>query len=164
MNQQTPTPSDSLLSISKIQEQLNALNRKMDIILGKLSNNGGAPKPNYSPVPVSANIPTTINPPSQKMMYKVICADCKKECSIPFKPVADRPVYCKECFALRRSGQTPRVNVPVKSSPVAVPAPVKAAKKPAVKKAAAKPAVGGSKKTAVKKTVAKKKTVTKKRK
>ena len=32
-------------------------------------------------------------------MFKAICADCKKECEVPFKPSGDRPVYCKECFA-----------------------------------------------------------------
>jgi len=38
----------------------------------------------------------------QKEMHKAICADCKKECTVPFKPSGDRPVYCKECFAKRR--------------------------------------------------------------
>jgi CxxC-x17-CxxC domain-containing protein len=32
-------------------------------------------------------------------MHKAICADCKKECEVPFKPREDRPVYCKECFS-----------------------------------------------------------------
>ncbi|MBI4430316.1 MAG: hypothetical protein HY587_01215 [Candidatus Omnitrophica bacterium] len=32
-------------------------------------------------------------------MFKATCADCKKECEVPFKPSGDRPVYCKECFA-----------------------------------------------------------------
>ncbi len=35
-------------------------------------------------------------------MYKAICAECKKECEVPFKPKDDRPIYCKECFAKRR--------------------------------------------------------------
>ncbi len=35
-------------------------------------------------------------------MHKAICADCKKECEVPFKPREDRPVYCKECFAKRK--------------------------------------------------------------
>ena len=32
-------------------------------------------------------------------MNKAICADCKKECEVPFKPREDRPVYCKDCFS-----------------------------------------------------------------
>ena len=32
-------------------------------------------------------------------MHKAICAECGKECEVPFKPTGDKPVYCKECFA-----------------------------------------------------------------
>jgi CxxC-x17-CxxC domain-containing protein len=35
-------------------------------------------------------------------MHKAICAECKKECEVPFKPREDRPVYCKECFSKRK--------------------------------------------------------------
>ncbi len=35
-------------------------------------------------------------------MHKATCADCKKECEVPFKPREDRPVYCKECFSKRK--------------------------------------------------------------
>jgi len=31
-------------------------------------------------------------------MHKATCADCGKECEVPFKPSGDRPVYCKECW------------------------------------------------------------------
>ena len=34
-----------------------------------------------------------------KEMHKAICADCQKECEVPFKPRQDRPVYCRDCFA-----------------------------------------------------------------
>ncbi|MBU9888350.1 MAG: DNA-directed RNA polymerase [Candidatus Omnitrophica bacterium] len=37
-------------------------------------------------------------------MHKANCADCKKECEVPFKPREDRPVYCNECFAKRKEG------------------------------------------------------------
>jgi len=36
-------------------------------------------------------------------MHKATCADCQKECEVPFKPSGDRPVYCKECFSKRKS-------------------------------------------------------------
>jgi CxxC-x17-CxxC domain-containing protein len=31
-------------------------------------------------------------------MHKAVCADCHKECEVPFKPRQDRPVYCRDCF------------------------------------------------------------------
>jgi CxxC-x17-CxxC domain-containing protein len=31
-------------------------------------------------------------------MHKAVCADCKQECEVPFKPSGDRPVYCKNCY------------------------------------------------------------------
>jgi len=37
-------------------------------------------------------------------MHKATCAECKKECEVPFKPSGGRPVYCKECFAKRKEG------------------------------------------------------------
>ncbi len=38
----------------------------------------------------------------QREMHKATCADCQKECEVPFKPSGDRPVYCKECFSKRK--------------------------------------------------------------
>ena len=35
-------------------------------------------------------------------MHKAICADCGKECEVPFKPTEGRPVYCRECWAKHR--------------------------------------------------------------
>jgi CxxC-x17-CxxC domain-containing protein len=31
-------------------------------------------------------------------MHKATCAECKKECEVPFKPDGSRPVYCRDCF------------------------------------------------------------------
>ena len=39
---------------------------------------------------------------SPREMHKVICADCGKECEVPFIPKEGRPVYCKECYAKHR--------------------------------------------------------------
>jgi len=39
-----------------------------------------------------------------RQMYKATCAECKKECEVPFKPSGDRPVYCKDCFSKRKDG------------------------------------------------------------
>ena len=35
-------------------------------------------------------------------MHKAKCAECGSDCEVPFKPVEDRPVYCRECFAKHR--------------------------------------------------------------
>ncbi len=38
-------------------------------------------------------------------VHKAVCAECKQECEVPFKPSGDRPVYCKACFAKRKGNQ-----------------------------------------------------------
>ena len=35
-------------------------------------------------------------------MHKATCAECGKECEVPFKPDTSRPVYCRECYAKKR--------------------------------------------------------------
>jgi len=35
-------------------------------------------------------------------MHKAVCADCGKECEVPFKPTEGRPVKCKDCFSKSR--------------------------------------------------------------
>jgi CxxC-x17-CxxC domain-containing protein len=39
----------------------------------------------------------------EKGKSSVVCADCQKTCEVPFKPDGSRPVYCKECWAKRKS-------------------------------------------------------------
>lgn len=38
---------------------------------------------------------------SPREMHKATCSECGAETEVPFKPVAGRPVYCKECFKKR---------------------------------------------------------------
>ena len=38
----------------------------------------------------------------EKEMHSAVCADCGKECTVPFKPDGSRPVYCRECYAKHR--------------------------------------------------------------
>lgn len=33
----------------------------------------------------------------------VVCADCGVQTEVPFVPRTDRPVYCRDCFAKRKS-------------------------------------------------------------
>jgi len=35
-------------------------------------------------------------------MHKAVCADCKQECEVPFKPIDGKPVYCRQCYPKHR--------------------------------------------------------------
>lgn len=35
---------------------------------------------------------------ANRQMFKTVCADCGKECEVPFQPKDNRPVYCNECY------------------------------------------------------------------
>lgn len=37
-----------------------------------------------------------------RTMYDAVCAECGKECKVPFNPTEGKAVYCSECFAKRR--------------------------------------------------------------
>ncbi len=45
----------------------------------------------------------------KKIKYDAICANCGKECKVPFKPVENRPVYCKSCWT---KNKPPKPNLP----------------------------------------------------
>ena len=36
-------------------------------------------------------------------MFTATCSSCGKEASVPFRPTSGKPVYCNDCFALRRA-------------------------------------------------------------
>ncbi len=33
-----------------------------------------------------------------EIMHDIVCDKCGKECSVPFKPTSNKPVYCSDCF------------------------------------------------------------------
>ncbi len=33
-----------------------------------------------------------------RQMHSAVCAECGRECQVPFEPRNDRPVYCSDCF------------------------------------------------------------------
>jgi CxxC-x17-CxxC domain-containing protein len=39
-------------------------------------------------------------------MHKAICAECGKSCEVPFKPNGEKPVYCSDCFAGGKGGDS----------------------------------------------------------
>ena len=95
--------------INKLQQQLNAMEKKLDILISQPSKRPF--EKSYSQKP-SGQVNYShrydrgrqSNGPREKTYTRVICADCKKECEIPFKPSDDRPVYCKECFPKHKKG------------------------------------------------------------
>lgn len=86
--------------IGKIQQQLFSIEKKIDDL---------ASRPQSRP-PQSFDRPHHHREERrggdfrERKLYKVVCADCNKECEVPFRPSGDRPVYCKDCFASRKGG------------------------------------------------------------
>lgn len=35
---------------------------------------------------------------SDREMFEAVCANCGKDCKVPFRPTSGRPVYCSDCF------------------------------------------------------------------
>jgi CxxC-x17-CxxC domain-containing protein len=119
--------------ITTLVQRLVTLESKIDMVLSRTSS-----RPAETPVPrqqQSAPAPAPRQPANTRPMYKVICADCGKDSEVPFRPSADRPVYCKACFTVRRNNGTftPRPPVPEKPQAIKPPAPIEK-KKPAAKK------------------------------
>jgi len=90
-----------------MQEQLASLERKLDTVLDRVSQR--APEKKHFPEsfqrfdrPHRHGKDRRDNDYRGRNFSVVICADCQKECEVPFKPTGDRPVYCKECFAKRK--------------------------------------------------------------
>ena len=43
-----------------------------------------------------------------RQMHKVVCDSCGKDCMVPFKPTAGKPVFCNDCFKKSDSGDARR--------------------------------------------------------
>lgn len=43
-------------------------------------------------------------------MHHATCANCGKDCEVPFRPTGDKPVYCSECFEERGGNENRRSN------------------------------------------------------
>lgn len=108
---------DIVSFMAKIQEQLLALERKMDSWMGQLAARSfpveGRVQSVSSPFATSQQkkeaapiqMPTQSHSSGrrERILHKAICADCKKDCEVPFKPTGERPVYCKPCFSKRKN-------------------------------------------------------------
>jgi CxxC-x17-CxxC domain-containing protein len=135
--------------INKLQVELSIIGRKIDTLISKASSRPMETRPVQTMPAVSNTPPKQDNGFRNRVLYKAICADCKKECEVPFKPSGERPVYCKDCFAKRKrpqvqfNGSRPdnrsaRPAVPVQPAHINKPEPVEKKKPAAKKKAVAK--------------------------
>lgn len=39
-----------------------------------------------------------------RQMFKAVCANCGKDCEVPFRPTGSKPVYCRDCFRTMGEG------------------------------------------------------------
>lgn len=110
---------DLVTAMIKLVERLETLERKMDQVLGRVSNLPSEvrravqelhpPQPFHPAPPVSSGPQSQPNQgPRERILYQAVCADCCKRCEVPFKPSGDRPVYCPACFAIRKAGHVPK--------------------------------------------------------
>jgi CxxC-x17-CxxC domain-containing protein len=125
--------------LTVLVRKLTSFESKIDQVLGRLSALS-APKPQAQ---VTAPIPPVVqHKPTRpaRQMYEAVCADCGLDCSVPFKPRADIPVYCKGCFSKRRSKGVfkPEIAKPKEEPKPEVKAPKIKAKAKAKTKAKAK--------------------------
>jgi CxxC-x17-CxxC domain-containing protein len=42
-------------------------------------------------------------PGAPREAHEVVCSACGQKTTVPFRPILDRPVFCKPCFLARRS-------------------------------------------------------------
>ncbi len=45
-------------------------------------------------------------------MFKATCAECGKQCEVPFKPNGSKPVYCSDCFGKKSGSDRPHSDRP----------------------------------------------------
>lgn len=100
--------------VAKLVDRLVALERKVDVVI---SQTAGRPSGGNHSDDQQAKQPSR----KDRTLYEAICADCHKVCEVPFRPTEDRPVYCKVCFAKRRSGAS---GMPVLTPVALAPKPV----------------------------------------
>ena len=37
-----------------------------------------------------------------QLTFNAVCSECRAECEVPFKPKADKPVYCQKCWSTHK--------------------------------------------------------------
>ncbi len=107
---------DLVTAMMKLVERLEVLEKKTDLVLGRVSNPPSEmrqavqdfQRPDHGPQQNHGLAHGQPNEHRERVLHKAVCADCRKGCEVPFKPSGDRPVYCPECFAIRKAGHVPK--------------------------------------------------------
>lgn len=129
MKKHSQADPDIINLITTLTEHLASLERKVDTLISRSLPGPVENKPNQQPYVkpfqrpannFSQSLPSQgnrfqsgnrrDNSQRERVMHKAICADCKKQCEVPFRPVEGRLVYCQLCFSRRRSGSSFRGN------------------------------------------------------
>jgi CxxC-x17-CxxC domain-containing protein len=102
---------DMAVLMAQIQQQLVILEKKMDSLISQSSEKSFKGEHYSKPFGRFDHFRRHEkrdqgNSYSERRFTKAICADCHKECEVPFKPTGDRPVYCKDCFSRRKQGSS----------------------------------------------------------
>ncbi|MBF0254726.1 MAG: hypothetical protein HQL11_06365, partial [Candidatus Omnitrophica bacterium] len=104
--------------MARLVERLEALEKKTDLVLSHLSTRAAVPA---SPPNEPAHHPPR---PHGRTWYEAVCSACGKLCEVPFQPTGERPVYCKVCFAARKTNRPPQgAGTPVTPAPAPAPTP-----------------------------------------
>ena len=65
---------------------------------------------------IANNLPSVTAPNAQPVVMrevsKVVCAECGKDTTVPFRPRLARPVFCSECFNKQRAAEAAASTVP----------------------------------------------------
>lgn len=103
---------DVAILIKEMQQQLVSLERKIDA-LSSNSSEKPFPKKHFSDSFRSFDRSHHGHRKGrqgdsfrERSFTQAVCAECNKECEVPFKPSGDRPVYCSECFSKRNQNNS----------------------------------------------------------
>lgn len=114
---------DLVAVMGKFLERIESLEKKTDVLTARVSSlpselrqivQGVRPSGSQ---PVSGQGTRPEQGSREKVLYEAVCADCRKNCKVPFRPSGDRPVYCPECFAIRKAGHAPKDILNIKPPP-----------------------------------------------
>jgi len=114
-----PELPDFVAGMMKLVERLEVMEKKMDTLMSKVSNlptdvrrSVQSGQVHFVPSHQMA-VETQVKPHQpqehrERILFDAICGDCRKNCKVPFRPSENRPVYCPECFAIRKAGHAPK--------------------------------------------------------
>ncbi|MDD5634625.1 MAG: hypothetical protein PHW46_05050 [Candidatus Omnitrophica bacterium] len=110
--------------LTEIQARFDAIEGKLDRVLSQSAGLSRMISTEHDPgfkthATVTKKFPIPQDEkPRERKMFKAVCAECKKDCEVPFMPREGRPVYCKTCYSNRRKGNAPG-NIPPREEIVA---------------------------------------------